>query len=89
MYENKANRVSKLEQHKAIANQKKDYCGCRCHKKTLGDFMKITDEYAEKVWEILESLGRYKLPDGTWGSRADDLLERNANRPKCICKCIH
>jgi len=89
MYENKANRVSKLEQHKAIANQKKDYCGCRCHWKTLGDFMEITDEYAEQVFEIFERLGNYQLPDGSWRTYADDLLERNANRPKCTCKCKH
>lgn len=89
MNENKINRVVRLEQRRAITNQKKEYCPCRCHWKTLGDYFEITDEYAEKVWEILESLGRYKLPDGTWRSRADDLLERNANRPPCTCKCKH
>ena len=89
MIESKANRVFKLEERRAISDQKKEYCPCRCHKKTLADFMEITDEYAEKVWKIFESIGHYKLPDGTWRSRADDLLERNANRPKCTCKCKH
>jgi len=81
MNESKANRISKLEEHRAIADQKKEYCG--------GDFMDITDEFAERVWEIVESFGSYRLPDGTLKSRGDDLLERIANRPKCTCKCSH
>ena len=89
MNESKANRVSKLEQTRTIADQKENYCGCICHKKTLGDFMEITDEYAENVWKIFESFGSFQRPDGTWKKRADDILERSANRPKCTCKCKH
>lgn len=89
MNESKANRISKLEQRKELADQKKEYCGCRCHWKTLGDFMNITDEFAERVWEIVESFGNYQLEDGTWKSRAEDLRERIANRPPCTCNCKH
>jgi len=89
MNESKANRISKLEQHKATADRKKDYCSCECHWQRLGDYMEITDEYAEEVFEIFERLGGYRLEDGTWRTYADDLLERNANRPKCTCSCSH
>lgn len=89
MIESQKNRVEKLEERRAIADQKKDYCPCHCHWKTLGDFMEITDEFAERVWEIVESFGSYRLPDGTLKSRGDDLLERIANRPPCTCKCKH
>jgi len=89
MNESKANRISKLEQHRTATDLKKEYCPCRCHWRTLGDFMEITDEFAERVWEIIESFGSYQLGDGTWKSRGDDLLERVANRQKCTCSCKH
>ena len=89
MDERKANRISRLEERRAITDQKESFCFCRCHKKTLGDFMEITDEFAEEVWKIFERYGSYKLPDGTWRTRAEDLLERIANSPKCSCECSH
>ena len=87
MNESKSNRVLKLEEHRTV--QGKEYCPCRCHQKTLGDFMEITDEYAEEVFEIFERLGSYKLPDGTWRTRAEDLEERIENSPSCTCNCKH
>ena len=87
MNESKETRISKLEQHRTI--QKKEYCGCRCHWKYIEDFMEISDEKCIRVAEIVESFGSFQLPDGTWRTYADDLLERNANRPKCTCKCKH
>ena len=89
MNESKANRISRLEEHETKSDQKESFCFCRCHQKTLGDFMEITDEFAEEVWEIIESFGSYQLPDGTWRTRAEDLQERIENTPPCTCKCIH
>jgi len=88
MNESKENRVFKLEQHRTIA-QTEEYCPCTCHEKTLGDYMEITDKFAEEVFDIVEGFGSFQLADGSWKTVADDLLERNANRPKCTCKCIH
>jgi len=87
--ESQKNRVLKLEERRTVADQKESYCPCRCHWKTLGGFMEITDEFAERVWEIIESFGSYKLEDGTWRTRAEDLEERIANSPKCTCDCSH
>lgn len=88
MNESKENRVFKLEQHRTIA-QTEEYCPCTCHEKTLGDYMEITDKFAEEVFDIVEGFGSFQLADGSWKTVADDLLERNANRPKWTCKCIH
>ena len=88
MNESKENRVFKLEQHRTIA-QTEEYCPCTCHEKTLGDYMEITDKFAEEVFDIVEGFGSFQLADGSWKTVADDLLERNANRPKCTCSCKH
>ena len=89
MIESQKNRVSKLEQHGTKSDQKKEYCGCRCHWKYIEDFMEITDEKLIRVAEIIESFGGYRLEDGTWRTYADDLEERSANRPPCTCSCSH
>ena len=88
MNESKANRISRLEERRAISDQK-IYCGCRCHWKYIEDFMEISDEKLIRVAEIIESFGSFQLADGTWKTYAEDLQERKKNRPKCICKCIH
>jgi len=51
MNESKENRVFKLEQHRTIA-QTEEYCPCTCHEKTLGDYMEITDKFAERIWKL-------------------------------------
>ena len=89
MNESKANRISKLEQHKTKSDQKKEYCPCRCHWKTFADFFEISDEYAERVWEIVESFGSFQLPDGSWKTVAEDLQEHIANPPPCTCSCSY
>jgi len=85
----KGKRVLRLEQRQTATDQKKEYCACRCHWKYIEDYFEISDEKAVRVWKIVESFGSYQLPDGTWKSRAEDLLERIANRPKCTCSCKH
>ena len=85
----KENRVSKLEQHGTKSEQKKSYCGCRCHWKYIEDFMEISDEKCIAVAEIVESFGSFRLPDGSYKTYADDLLERNAKPIQCTCKCKH
>jgi len=80
MYESKLNRISRLEEHRTIADQKKEYCGCRCHWKSIEDFMDIPDE---KLIELAEIMGRL---DPTYFK---DLEQREKNRPKCTCDCSH
>jgi len=75
MNENKANRVLKLEQKQSASDQKKDYCGCWCHDKTLGDYVEITDEFGQK----------YRKADGSEGNMHDAWLEHHANKPPCLC----
>jgi len=89
MNESKENRILKLEEHRTATDQKKEYCPCRCHWKFIEDFFEISDEKLIRVAEIVEEFGSYKLEDGTWRTYAEDLLERNANRPPCTCKCKH
>ena len=80
MNESKENRVFKLEQRRAIADQKNEYCPCRCHWKYILDFMEIPDSKLIELAEIMERLDP---------SYAEGLQERIANHPKCTCKCIH
>jgi len=80
MNESKVNRVSKLEQHRTITDQKKEFCPCRCHWKYIEDFMEIPDEKLIELAEIFESL------DPTYFK---DLEQREKNRPKCTCDCSH
>jgi len=49
MYESKSNRISRLEEHRAIADQKKEYCSCDCHRETLADYDVISNEKAERI----------------------------------------
>lgn len=76
----KENRVFKLEQTRTIADQKKDYCSCRCHWKYILDFMEIPDSKLIELAEIMERLDP---------SYAEGLQERIANRPPCTCPCKH
>lgn len=43
MNESKANRISKLEQHRTAADLTKEYCSCRCHRKSILDFNILSD----------------------------------------------
>jgi len=88
MNESKENRVFKLE-HRQTATDQKEYCSCDCHRGTLADYGVISNEKAGRILGIIESFGSFQLPDGTWRTYKDDLLERNANRPKCTCSCSH
>ncbi len=89
MSESKEKRVLQLEQYRTVADQKKEYCGCRCHWKYIEDFMEISDEKCIAVAEIVESFGSFRLPDGSYKKYSDDLLERNAKPIQCTCKCNH
>jgi len=85
----KEKRILRIEQRQSVSDQKKEYCSCDCHRKTLADYDVISNEKAERIWEIIESFGSFQLPDGTWQTVADDLKERIANRPPCTCSCSH
>jgi len=85
----KEKRVSKLEQRQSVSDQKEIFCSCDCHRETLADYDVISNEKAGRILGIIESFGSFQLPDGTWRTYKDDLLERNANRPKCTCSCSH
>jgi len=86
---NQKNRVVRLEQHETKTAQKQEYCGCHCHNKSILDFDILSDERINAIAEMIESFGSFKKPDGTWQTYADAILERNANLPKCTCKCSH
>ena len=80
MNESKANRISRLEEHHTTSDQKKEYCGCRCHWKSIGDFMEIPDG------KLIELAGIMNRLDPSY---AEDARERKKNRPKCTCDCSH
>jgi len=77
--ESNETRITKLEQHRTIADQK-EYCGCRCHWKSILDFNILRDEKIIEFAEIMERLDP---------SYAEGLKERRASLPKCKCKCSH
>lgn len=81
---NQKNRVIQLEQKQLASDQKKDYCGCWCHDKTLGDYGVISDEKAERVADIMKSL-KYKRADGTESNMHEAWLENYAKKPPCLC----
>jgi len=85
----KEKRVLKLEQRQSVSDQREIFCSCDCHRETLADYDVISNEKAERIWKIIESFGNFQNEDGTWGSIAEDLKERIANRPSCTCKCSH
>jgi len=62
MNESKENRVFKLEKRQSVSDQK-EYCSCECHWKTLGDFVEITDKFAEEVFDIVEGFGSFQRGD--------------------------
>lgn len=80
MNESKANRISRLEGHHTIGDQRKEYCSCRCHWKSILDFNILSDEKIIAFAEIMERMDP---------SYAEGLEERIANRPPCTCKCKH
>jgi len=84
MIEGKEKRVLRLEQKQTASDQKKNYCSCRCHDKTLGDYHTISDEKAERIAEIMRSQ-KYRKPDGTEGNMHEAWLEHYANKPPCLC----
>lgn len=89
MIDSQKTRVSKLEERRAVSDLKTDYCPCRCHWKSIDDFMEIPDEKLIELAEIVESAEPFQLPDGTWRTRAEDLEERISNSPSCTCNCKH
>ena len=80
MSENKKFRVSRLEEHRTATDQKKEYCSCRCHRKSILDFHVLSDEKILAMAEIVERLAPNYF---------EDLQERIKNRPKCTCSCSH
>jgi len=86
--ESQKNRVFKLEERRAISDQK-ELCSCDCHRQKLGDYEVITEERADAIVKIIEGFGSFQQPDGTFRSFADDLRERIENRPPCTCSCSH
>lgn len=71
MNESKSNRVFKLEQTRTAADQKKDYCDCRCHWKSILDFHILSDE---QIIAFAETMIRM-VP-----TYAEDLERRKANQ---------
>ena len=88
MNESKANRILRLEQNQTASDQIKDYCGCRCHQKTIFDSYEISDKLSLEFVSILKSK-KFKREDGTWTDEFEKLQERIENRPKCTCTCSH
>jgi len=82
--ESNETRITKLEQHRTVADQKKEYCSCRCHQKTIFDFMEISDELVLEVVDILKS-SEFQKKDGTRTNRLEDLQQRLADEKPCDC----
>ena len=88
MNENKETRISRLEEKQFRQTEKKDFCSCRCHWKSIFDCYEISDKTILRFVEILKSF-KYQKPDGTWTDEFEKLQERIENRPKCTCTCKH
>ena len=84
MNTNQKNRVIKLEQHRTASDQKKDYCSCHCHDKTIADYHIISDEKAERIADIMKSL-KYTKADGSESDMHEAWLENYAKKPPCLC----
>jgi len=82
--ENQKNRVIKLEEKQTATDQKKNFCSCDCHNKTIADYNIISDEKAERIAEIMRSQ-KYRKPDGSEGNMHEAWLEHHAKKPPCLC----
>lgn len=80
----KEKRVLKLEKRQTASDQKKNFCSCYCHEKTIADYHIISDEKAEKIADIMKSL-KYKRADGTESDMHEAWLEHHAKKPPCLC----
>lgn len=76
MIGSKENRISRLEEKRAASDQKNDYCGCHCHKKSILDFHVLSDKRITAIGELISTLAP---------TYSADCRKRKENRQKCGC----